>query len=364
MLGLLTAIVHLLVTIIRASTPSGLRCVAAENLALKVQLLAVRRKYKKSPPLGSINRVLLGGAAFLMDSKRRLNRASIIFSPQTIIAFHKLLVQKKYRKLFSPLHRKRTGPKGFEADIVTLVVRIKKSNPSFGCPRIAMIITHSTGTAISEDTVRRILRSHGLGDPKTLGPSWLSFLATAKDSLWSVDLFRIESVLLQTHWVMVVMDVYSRRIIGFAIRACKAIDGEQLCCMFNQMIQGCPTPKRLSRDRDPLFKFHRWLSNMSILEIEEVFGPPYTPVANPFVERLIGTTRREFLDHILFWNQTDLERKLLDFKLYYNELRVHSGINGHTPSQKSEPRPTKTASPTNLKWKCCCHGLYCVPLAA
>lgn len=233
MLELVVAIFHLLLTMIRGCTPGGLRRVASENLSLKIQLFVMRRKHRKAPSLGSINRVLFAGAAFLMDSKRRLNRASIIFSPQTIIAFHKLLVQKKYRNLFSPLHRKRTGPKGFEADIVTLVVKIKKSNPSFGCPRIAMIVTHSTATAISEDTVRRILRRHGLGDPKSLGPSWLSFLAAAKDSLWSVDLFRVESVLLRTHWVMVVMDVYSRRIIGFAIRACKAVDGEQLCCMFN-----------------------------------------------------------------------------------------------------------------------------------
>jgi hypothetical protein len=63
----------------------------------------------------------------------------------------------------------------------------------------------------------------------------LTFLGQAKDSLWSLDLFRTESILLKTHWVLVVMDQYSRRIIGFGVQAL-AVDGEALCRMFNQAI--------------------------------------------------------------------------------------------------------------------------------
>jgi len=69
------------------------------------------------------------------------------------------------------------------------------------------------------------------------GPSWLTFLGHTKDSLWSMDLFRCESILLKTHWVLVVMDQWSRRIIGFGVHA-GDVDGIALCRMFNAAIAG------------------------------------------------------------------------------------------------------------------------------
>ena len=78
--------------------------------------------------------------------------------------------------------------------------------------------THDFGTDIDKDVVRRVLaqhhRSDGSGDN---GPSWLTFIAQTKDSLWSVDLFRCESILLRTYSVMLVMDVFTRRIVGFGV---------------------------------------------------------------------------------------------------------------------------------------------------
>jgi putative transposase len=88
-------------------------------------------------------------------------------------------------------------------------------------------------------------------------PSWLTFLGHAKDSLWSVDLFRCESLIVKTHWMMVVMEQFTRRIIGFAVQP-GAVDGPALCRMFNEVITGAPTlPQHLSSDHDPLFEFHR-----------------------------------------------------------------------------------------------------------
>ena len=143
-----------------------------------------------------------------------------------------------------------------------------------------------------------------------------------KDSLWSVDLFRCESILLRSHWVMVVMDVFTRRIIGFGVERADPC-GVSVCRMFTQIIAGKSLPWHLSSDHDPLFYFHRWLANLRILEVEEIKSIPYVPVSHPFVERLIGTIRREFLDHVLIWNAIDLGRKLEEFRNYYNENRVH-----------------------------------------
>ena len=166
--------------------------------------------------------------------------------------------------------------------------------------------------------VRRVLsKDYKPRTSGTDGPSWLTFLAQAKDSLWSVDLFRCESILLRSHWVMVVIDVFTRRLIGFGVEG-GSIDGIAVCRMFNRAIANHPMPKRISTDHDPLFRFHRWLANLRVREIEEIKSVPNAPVSHPFVERLIGTIRHELLDRAFFWNATDLARKLDEFRTYDN----------------------------------------------
>jgi transposase InsO family protein len=94
---------------------------------------------------------------------------------------------------------------------------------------------------------------------------------------------------------MVVMDVYTRRIIGFGVAAAD-LDGVRVCRMFNRAIALQTLPKHLSSDHDPLFRFHRWRANLRVLEVDEIKTIPGTPRSHAFVERLIGTIRREFLD--------------------------------------------------------------------
>jgi transposase InsO family protein len=141
------------------------------------------------------------------------------------------------------------------------------------------------------------------------GPSWLTFIGHIKDSLWSLDFFRCESIALQTYWVLVVMDQYTRRIIGFGIQR-GVVDGLALCRMFKQAIRGAGLPKYVSSDHDPLYRFHQSEANLRILDITEIKTVPHTPWSHPFIERLIGTIRRECLDRLLFWTAIDLETKL------------------------------------------------------
>ena len=93
---------------------------------------------------------------------------------------------------------------------------------------------------------------------------------------------------------MVVMDQHSRRIIGFGVQV-GALDGIALCRMFAEAIAGMGFPQYLSRDNDPLFRFSQWKANLRVLEIEEIKTIPHVPVSHPFVERLIGSIRRELL---------------------------------------------------------------------
>jgi transposase InsO family protein len=205
------------------------------------------------------------------------------------------MCKRKYRMLFSPNRCRKPGPKGPSTELIRAVVEMKQRNPNWGCPRIAQQVALAFHIQIDKDVVRRILARHCRPGQDSGGPSWLTFLGHTKDSLWSMDLFRCESATLRTHWVLVVMDQYTRRIIGFGVHA-GTIDGATLCRMFNRAIRGqLRMPKYLSSDNDPLYRFHQWQANLRILEVTEIKSVPYVPLSHPFVERLIGTVRREYL---------------------------------------------------------------------
>ena len=151
--------------------------------------------------------------------------------------------------------------------------------------------------------MRRVLARRYRPEPDSQGPSWLTLLGHTKDALSSVDLFRCESLILRTHWVMVVMDQFTRRIIGFAVRV-GAVDGPATCGMFNQAVAAALTPPRhLSSDHDPLFEFHRWKANLRILDVTEIKTVPEVPLSHPFAERFVGTIRRELLDQVPFFER-------------------------------------------------------------
>ena len=251
----------------------------------------------------------------------------------------------------------------FANKLIDIIVEFKRRNPRFGCPRIALEIVRNFGIDIDKDVVRRVLAKHYRPSAGDGGPSWLTFLGHMKNSLWSVDLFRCESMLLRTHWVMVVMDQFTRRIIGFGVWAGN-VDGIALCRLFNQAISRMGVPRYLSSDHDPLFQYHRWRANLRVLGVEEIKTVPYVPLSHPFVERLIGTTRREFLDHTLFWSAIDLERKLYEFRDYHNLHRVHGSLRGKTPAEAGDETVIRRAGLHRFRWQGHCRGLFELPMAA
>jgi putative transposase len=364
MRDLLILAVHLLVTVAKLLRPGGVRAVAAESLLLKHQLIVSRRARRRAPNLTSLDRFVLGLTEVCVNP-RRIAKLAAIVSPATLFKFHKALVDRKYRLLFSSsAHRRKPGRKGPSLEVIAAIVEMKIRNPKFGYLRIAQQISHAFGMEIDKDVVRRVLAKHYRPDHSdSNGPSWLSFLAQTKDSLWSLDLFRCESILLRSHWVMLVMDVFSRRIIGFGVEVAP-IDGVSVCRMFNHAIARQSLPKHVSTDHDPLFRFHRWLANLRVLEIDEVKSVPYVPVSHPFIERLIGTIRREYLDRVFFWNAVDLARKLDDFRTYYNAYRVHRALDGVTPAQRADAPSPASAKLASYAWKQHCRGLFQTPMPA
>ena len=142
------------------------------------------------------------------------------------------------------------------------------------------------------------------------------------------------------------------------------LDDIRVCRMFSRAIAKRQMPKHLSSDHDPLFRVHRWRANLRVLDINEIKTIPETPRSHPFVERLIGTIRREFLDRTLVWGQGDLERKLKAYQAYYNRYRCHTGLAGLTPAQTSGAPPPPLARLDSYRWRQHCNGLFQTPAAA
>jgi putative transposase len=362
MRDLVILFVHVIATLARLLGPGGIRSVVAESVLVKHQLLILNRSHQRAPNLRASDRCVAGLCALFMRPTR-LIRSAIVLKPSTLLNLHRALKNRKYQLLFSSKRRGKPGPKGPSKELIHAIVATKERNPSWGCPRIAQQVALAFGISIDKDMVRRVLAAHYRPVPHSGGPSWLTFIGRLKDSLWSIDLFRCESATLRTHWILVVMDQYTRRIIGFGVHA-GTVDGVALCRMFHRAIVGQRTlPKRLSSDHDPLFRFAQWQANLRILEIDEIKTVPYVPLSHPFVERLIGTVRREYLDRTLFWTTADLANKLLEFRDYYNGHRAHNSLRGRTPDQDTRAsRPL--ADLGAYRWQSHCRGLYQTPVAA
>ena len=232
---------HLLTTLAKLIRPDGSRTVIAVNPLLMQQLIIHSRSRQRARIFQPrIVHYPVFGRYFL--NPKRIVRAAIIIKPSTLLRLHSALEKRKYRQLYSPSGGRKP-------------------------------------------------------DPSNHGPSWLNTIGHAKDSLWSVDLFRSESILLKSRWVMVVMDQYTRRIIGFAVHAGN-VDGAALSRMFNDATSRQGWPKYISSDNDPLFQYYRWKANLRALDIEEIKSVPHVPMSHPFEERLIGSIRRASVTHI------------------------------------------------------------------
>src|SRR5215467_12526850 len=156
MRDLILLVAHVVTTVLRVIQPGGVRAVIAESVLTKHQLLILNRSRRRSPNLRLLDR-LIAGFCSLWIMPNRLHRVAIAFKPSTFLGFHRAMVQRKYRLLFSSKQKAKPGPKGPTADLIRAVVEMKHRNPTWGCPQIADQINLAFGTSINKDVVRRIL---------------------------------------------------------------------------------------------------------------------------------------------------------------------------------------------------------------
>lgn len=352
----------LMVCILRVTKSGGIKAVIAENLLLRQQLLVLTRGKCRCPSMKPPERIILAFCTHMISPKR-IGKCAIGVAKATLLSLYRALVKKKYSRLFSNKGRRKAGRKGPSKEMIRFIVEIKEKNPRYGCPKIAMLASNVLGKKIDKETVRRILLKHFKPTPGS-GPSWLSPIGNAPNKLFSLDLFRVESVFLRTYWVMLVMDQFSRRIIGFAVHVGQP-NGGDICFMFNSIMQRKRRPKYLSSDNDPLFEYWLWKSNLEWLyHIEEIKTVSFVPFSHPFIERQIGSVRREFTDWILIWLKSDLEAKLRFYQEYFNSYRVHYSHNGKTPDEINDTRKMATINLENYQWKKVCGGMHHTPIAA
>jgi putative transposase len=145
-------------------------------------VLILNRSRKRSPNFRLADR-LVAGVCTLLIRPSRLVRFAIVLKPSTLLRLHRALIERKYRRLFSATRPTKPGPKGPSQDVIAAVVDMKRRNPTWGCPRIARQIALAFGIPMNKDVVRRILAVRYRPKPDAAGPSWLTVLGHAKDSV-------------------------------------------------------------------------------------------------------------------------------------------------------------------------------------
>lgn len=132
--------IHFLTALAKLLGPGGIQAILAENLLIKHQLLVLNRTRQRAPALSAGDRVFMGFWTLFIHP-RRLLRAAVVIKPATLLKFHRALIKRKFRLLFSSRRGDKPGPQGPSAELVRAIVAIKQRNPRYGCPGIAFIIT-------------------------------------------------------------------------------------------------------------------------------------------------------------------------------------------------------------------------------
>jgi putative transposase len=288
---MLTAVVVFLRTI--GLICSGHQAVALENLALRQQLAVLKRSGRR-PQLRTRDRVFW---ILLAKAWRDWRKALIFVQPDTVVRWHRQWLRRRWAARSRPSRR---GRPSTDVALQALVAKMTAANPLWGAPRIHGEL-QKLGFEISERTVSRLLRR-----PHHPSQTWRTFLANHMAALVSMDFFTVPTVTGRVLFVLVLLAHERRRIVHFAITAHPSARWTQ------HIIEAFPdntAPRWLVRDRDAIYSegFRRRVAGMGITE---VVCAPSSPWQNPYAERLIGSIRRECLDHIIVFNERHLRRLL------------------------------------------------------
>jgi transposase InsO family protein len=292
-----------------------------ENLALRHQIGVLQRSLKNRRRITPMDRLFW---ASLSRIRRDWRSALVIVKPQTVVAWHRM----GFRLFWT--WKVRHGQQGrpvISREVRDLIRKMCRENPSWGAPRIHGELL-KLGIDIGESSVTKYM----VRCRKPPSQTWRTFLDNHVSQLVSVDFFTVPTIRFQILYVFLVLAHDRRRILHFNVTAhpTAAWTGQQLreAFPFDQL------PRYLLRDRDAIFgqEFREHLGDMGI---EEVLSTPHSPWQRAYVERVIGSIRRECLDHVIVFDEGSLRRILSSYFNYYHRSRTHLSLEKDSP----EPRP-------------------------
>ena len=308
--------------ILLAGVASVLKTRAAlqlENVALRHQIGVLQRSAKKRPRLHAADRLLWVWLSRVWTDWRS---SLVIVKPETVIAWH--------RKAFClfwtwKIRRGKPGRPAVPRDVRDLIRRMSQENPGWGAPRIHGELL-KLGINIGETSVSKYL----VRSRKPPSQTWRTFLDNHVKSLVSVDFFTVPTIRFQVLYVFLVLAHERRRIVHFAVTAHPT--AEWTAQQLREAFPWDSAPRYLLRDRDRIFG-HDFVEQVKAMGIKQVLSAPRSPWQRAYVERVIGTIRRECLDHLIVFNEASLYRHLQAFCSYYHRTRTHLAL------QKDSPEP-------------------------
>lgn len=294
-----------------------------EILALRHQILVLqRRNQKQRLRLSAADRLLWVWLSCIWAEWRSALR---IVKPETVIAWHR----KGFRLYWSWKSRVRQGRPPVSMDVRELIGRMSVANPGWGAPRIHGELG-KLGIKVSETTVAKYMVRHRHPPSQT----WRTFLANHIKDLVAADFFVVPTATFRLLFVFVILSHDRRRPIHFAVTSHPTAEWTA-----QQLLQAFPwdtAPRFLLRDRDGNYG-KTFRDAAQGLGIEEVLCAPRSPWQNAYAERLIGSIRRECLDHVIVLHESGLRRVLRSYFDYYAHSRTHLSLGKDAPI----PRPVQ-----------------------
>jgi transposase InsO family protein len=320
MLISLTTLLATLSSIFRSRAALGL-----ENLALRHQIGVLQRSARKRPKLTSADRLLWLCLSRLWCDWRS---ALAIVRPETVVAWHRA----GFRLFWTwKVRRGQPGRPVILREVRDLIRKMCRENAGWGAPRIHGELL-KLGIDIGESSVSKyMVRSR-----KPPSQTWRTFLENHVKQLVSIDFFTVPTIRFQVLYVFLVMAHDRRRILHFNVTAHPTAEwtGQQLreAFPFSQL------RRYMLRDRDAIFggDFRAQVRDMGI---SEVLSAPRSPWQRAYVERVIGSIRRECLDHVIVFRESSLRRILNSYVDYYHRSRTHLSLGKDSPEPRAIQPP-------------------------
>ena len=296
-----------------------------EILALRHQINLLQRSSKKRISLRASDRILWVWLSQLWSDWRS---ALIIVKPETVIRWH-----RQGFRLYWRLKSRHPGRPDAGREIRDLIRKMCVSNPTWGAPRIHGELL-KLGIDVSQTTVSKYM----VRRRKPPSQTWRTFLDNHVSQLASMDFFVVPTVRFRLLYVFLVLAHDRRRVLDFNVTAHPTAEWAA-----EQILQAFPwdtAPCYLLRDRDSIYgdMFHRQVRSMGMTEVLTAARSPWQ---NPYVERLIGSIRRECLDHIVVLDEESLRRTLRSYIEYYHDSRCHLALNKDSPEAREVQPPDK-----------------------